>query len=102
MQIDLPEVVAEVRAAFERYEQAPVTNDVATLDEMFVMIRERSVTAPLRTCTAIRKLKRSVPFARLSDSRERYRKLSSPHSGATSRWRRRYSTGRTRLARSGE
>ena len=35
MQIDLPEVVAEVRAAFERYEQALVTNDVATLDEMF-------------------------------------------------------------------
>jgi hypothetical protein len=35
MQIDLPEVVADVRAAFERYEQALVTNDVATLDEMF-------------------------------------------------------------------
>ena len=35
MQIDLPEVVAEVRAAFERYEQALVTNDVATLNEMF-------------------------------------------------------------------
>jgi hypothetical protein len=35
MQIDLPEVVAEVRAAFERYEQALVSNDVATLDEMF-------------------------------------------------------------------
>jgi hypothetical protein len=30
-----PEVVAEVRAAFERYEHALVTNDVATLDEMF-------------------------------------------------------------------
>ena len=35
MEIDLPEVVAEVRAAFERYEQAVVTNDVATLDELF-------------------------------------------------------------------
>ena len=35
MQIDLPEVVAEVRAAFDHYEQALVTNDVATLDEMF-------------------------------------------------------------------
>jgi hypothetical protein len=35
MQIDLPEVMAEVRAAFERYEQALVSNDVATLDEMF-------------------------------------------------------------------
>jgi AtzH-like len=35
MEIDLPEVVAEVRAAFERYEQALVSNDVATLDAMF-------------------------------------------------------------------
>jgi hypothetical protein len=35
MQIDLPEVVAEVRAAFDRYENALVTNDVATLDALF-------------------------------------------------------------------
>jgi len=35
MQIDLPEVVAEVRAAFDRYEKALVSNDVTTLDEMF-------------------------------------------------------------------
>jgi hypothetical protein len=35
MEIDLPEVVAEVRAAFERYEQALVSNDVATLDALF-------------------------------------------------------------------
>ena len=35
MQIDIPDVVAEVRAAFERYERAVVTNDVATLDEIF-------------------------------------------------------------------
>jgi Protein of unknown function (DUF3225) len=35
MDVDLPEVVAEVRAAFERYEQALVSNDVATLDAMF-------------------------------------------------------------------
>jgi len=35
MQVDIPDVVAEVRAAFERYEQALVTNDVATLDGMF-------------------------------------------------------------------
>jgi hypothetical protein len=35
MQIDLPEVVAEVRAAFERYEAALVGNDIATLDAMF-------------------------------------------------------------------
>jgi Protein of unknown function (DUF3225) len=35
MEIDQPEVVAEVRTAFERYEQALVTNDVAALDAMF-------------------------------------------------------------------
>lgn len=35
MDIDLPEVVAEVRAAFERYEQALVSNDVATLNALF-------------------------------------------------------------------
>lgn len=35
MQVDLPEVVAEVRAAFERYEKALVSNDVAALDAMF-------------------------------------------------------------------
>ena len=35
MQIDLPDVIEEVGEAFERYEKALVSNDVATLDEMF-------------------------------------------------------------------
>ena len=35
MEIDLPEVVAEVTAAFERYEKALVSNDVAGLDSIF-------------------------------------------------------------------
>jgi hypothetical protein len=35
MQIDLPEVVAEVKAAFDRYEEALITNDVAVLDDTF-------------------------------------------------------------------
>ena len=35
MDVDLPEVVAEVSQAFERYEQALVTNDVAMLDALF-------------------------------------------------------------------
>ena len=35
MEIDLPEVVAEVKAAFERYEQALISNDVAVLDSIF-------------------------------------------------------------------
>jgi hypothetical protein len=35
MEIDLPEVVAEVKREFERYERALVTNDVALLDALF-------------------------------------------------------------------
>jgi hypothetical protein len=35
VEIDLPDVVAEVRAAFGRYEEALVANDVAMLDAMF-------------------------------------------------------------------
>ena len=35
MEIDLPNVVAEVRTEFERYEKALVSNDVAVLDELF-------------------------------------------------------------------
>jgi Protein of unknown function (DUF3225) len=35
MDIDLPDIVAEVKAAFEAYERALITNDVAMLDAMF-------------------------------------------------------------------
>ncbi len=35
MQINLPEVVAEVQDAFARYEKALVTNDVPTLNTLF-------------------------------------------------------------------
>jgi hypothetical protein len=35
MEVDLPDVVAEVTAEFERYEQALVSNDVTTLDGIF-------------------------------------------------------------------
>lgn len=35
MDVDLPEVLAEVTAAFTRYEAALVSNDVAVLDELF-------------------------------------------------------------------
>ena len=35
MDVDLPDVVAEVTAAFDRYEKALVTNDVAVLDAIF-------------------------------------------------------------------
>lgn len=35
MEINIPSVVAEVTAAFQRYEEALNGNDVATLDELF-------------------------------------------------------------------
>ena len=34
-EINIPEVIAEINAAFERYETALVTNDIAVLDELF-------------------------------------------------------------------
>jgi hypothetical protein len=35
LEINIPEIVAEVSAAFKRYETALTTNDVAVLDELF-------------------------------------------------------------------
>ena len=35
MEVDLPDIVAEVRAEFGRYEHALVTNDVAILNSIF-------------------------------------------------------------------
>ncbi|MBK1660391.1 oxalurate catabolism protein HpxZ [Paracraurococcus ruber] len=35
MQVDIPEVLAEVKAAFAEYERALVSNDVAVLQELF-------------------------------------------------------------------
>jgi len=35
MEVNLPEVLAEVSGQFARYEQALTTNDVAVLDELF-------------------------------------------------------------------
>lgn len=35
MQINIPDVLTEVTAAFARYEKALVTNDTLTLDELF-------------------------------------------------------------------
>ena len=35
MDVDLPDVIAEVTAQFARYEKALVSNDVAVLDELF-------------------------------------------------------------------
>jgi Protein of unknown function (DUF3225) len=35
MEIDLPDVVSQVKAAFDRYEKALISNDLATLNAMF-------------------------------------------------------------------
>jgi hypothetical protein len=35
MEINIPEIVEEMRGVFARYEEALVSNDVATLDELF-------------------------------------------------------------------
>ena len=40
LEINLPEIVAEVTAAFQRYEAALVGNDVAVLDELFSKLVE--------------------------------------------------------------
>ena len=47
MEIDLPEVLAEVGEAFARYEAALVGNDVATLDALHAFFgEERYRVAP--------------------------------------------------------
>ncbi len=40
MEVDIPDVVAEVRDEFERYEKALVTNDVTALDNFFLATPE--------------------------------------------------------------
>jgi len=44
MDIDRPEVIAEVRAAFDRYEKALVTNDLDVLNAIF---RDAPQTMPI-------------------------------------------------------
>ena len=53
MEIDLPEVVAEVREGFERYEKALVSNDVPRSTRCFATIRAPSAMAPAKTFTAM-------------------------------------------------
>lgn len=70
-QIDQPQVLAEVTAAFERYEQALVSNDTAVLDELF-WHDERTVrlgaTENLYGITAIRAFRNARPSAGLQRS----------------------------------
>ena len=75
MDVDLPEVVAEVREAFERYEKALVSNDVDTLDTLFRQdertIRYGIAREPLRPQGG-----RGVPCRALAD---RPRAHALPH-----------------------
>jgi hypothetical protein len=64
MQINLPDVLAEVTAAFGRYEKALVTNDVAVLDELFwdsPHTLRFGVTENLYGCEAIRAFRAGRP-----------------------------------------
>ena len=62
--INLPDVVEEVRAVFQRYERAFVSNDLAVLDELFwhspLTVRYRRA----RTSTATDAIRTSVDAAR--------------------------------------
>ena len=64
MDIDLPDVLAEVTAQFARYEAALVSNDVAVLDELFRNDTARCATASTKISTAMRPSWRSAPAAR--------------------------------------
>ena len=56
MEIDLPDVIAEVSAAFARYEQALVSNDVATLERAVSRrSRERFAMASAKISMAMRR-----------------------------------------------
>jgi hypothetical protein len=66
MEIDRPEVVAEVQAAFNRYEAALVSNDVTTLEAIFSMTGARSAMAAAKISTAFRRSNRSAPRDRPS------------------------------------
>lgn len=64
MQINLPDVLAEVTEAFARYEKALVTNDTAVLDELFRTADETvrfGVAENLFGIEEIRKFRNSRP-----------------------------------------
>jgi len=70
MHIDRPEVVAEVTAAFERYERALMRNDVAALNTLFrADARTIRYGASRKTSTASTRSPPSAGRARPSGSR---------------------------------
>lgn len=58
--VNRPWVVAEVTAAFYRYEDALVSNNIAVLDELFWHDKNTVRLGQEKTCTV---LMRSAPFA---------------------------------------
>ena len=74
MEIDIPEVRAEVEAAFARYEQALVTNDVPVLEELFRDAPQTiryGATENLYGMDDIRAFRRARPSVGLMRSTER-------------------------------
>jgi Protein of unknown function (DUF3225) len=64
MEINVPEVRAEVEAAFARYETALIANDVATLQELFWRSEHTFAMESARICMAATQSPRSGPRAR--------------------------------------
>jgi len=65
MEINLPDVLAEVKAAFDQYENALMSNDVATLNAMFHedtrTVRYGSAEKPLWICRNQGVSRRTLP-----------------------------------------
>ena len=61
LEIDIPEVLSELVATFEAYEQALGANDIETLNRLFWTIRQPCATAPASpsVSTAMRRSPRS-------------------------------------------
>ena len=100
MDIDLPDVVAEVTAAFDRYEQALVANDVATLNSLFRADPRTIRYAAARISTATMRSRASAPRARRWAWGAACRGRSSPRMDATPPSPRPCFTARRRPAKS--
>jgi hypothetical protein len=101
MDIDLPEVVAEVKAAFARYEQALVSNDVATLDAIFRDDPRTIRYGATENLYGYDEISRFRAARSPAGWRAPCRKRSSPPTAAITRSPRRCSAATPRPARSG-
>jgi len=86
MQINIPDVLAEVTAAFARYEKALVTNDTATLDELFRTADETvrfGIAENLFGIEEIRKFRNNRPAINLARTVKRTSITTYGHDFAT-------------------